>query len=223
MEKKLGIYICTGCSIGESLDIEKLATIAKNSLGAAKVETHEFLCGPEGAGLIRADIENEGINTVVVAACSPRVNFNTFKFEGVIVERVNVREHVVWAHPANDEDTQMLAEDYLRMGTAKAKKIELPAPHIEEETNRTVLVIGGGVSGMTAAIETAKAGYGAIIVEKEAQLGGFMGKMHKRLPTSYPFAKLEDTGVSALAQQIQADAATKRPITPSITSKPAEP
>ncbi|MBE0448536.1 MAG: hydrogenase iron-sulfur subunit [Actinobacteria bacterium] len=205
MEKKIGIYICTGCGIGEALDIEKLSTMAGNSLGASVVKTHHFLCGEEGIKLIEGDSATEGINTAVIAACSNRVNFDVFSFPNAIVERVNLREHVAWSHTPNDEDTQMLAEDYVRMGAAKAKRIEFSEPHIEEDISKTVLVIGGGITGITAALEVAKAGYEAIIVEKEAQLGGFMGKMHKRLPMAYPFAKLEDTGVDAKIKEVTED------------------
>jgi len=203
VEKKVGLYICTGCGIGEALDIEKLSNIGPQ-LGAA-VKTHEFLCGAEGASLIRGDIEAEGVNTVVIAGCSPRVNFDVFNFPNTIIERVNIREHVTWSHAPNDEDTQMLADDYIRMGISKAKKMELPEPHIEENINKTVLVIGGGVTGMTAAKEVANAGYNAIIVEKEAQLGGFMNKMHKKLPMSWPYASLEDTGLDAKIQEVTGD------------------
>ncbi|HZD60978.1 MAG TPA: FAD-dependent oxidoreductase, partial [Anaerolineae bacterium] len=205
MEKKVGIYICTGCGIGESLDIEKLSTIAQNSLGAAVVRTHHFLCGAEGAKLIEQDIANEGINTEVIAGCSTRVNFDVFNFPNTVIERVNLREHVIWSHTPNDEDTQMLAEDYLRMGAAKAKRAEIPEPHIEEDISRTILVIGGGITGMTAALEAAKAGYESIIIEREAQLGGFMGKMHKKLPTSYPYAKVEDTGIDSKVGEVQSE------------------
>jgi len=207
VEKKVGLYICTGCGIGEALDIEKLSNIGPQ-LGAA-VKTHEFLCGAEGASLIRGDIEGEGVNTVVIAGCSPRVNFDVFDFPETITERVNIREHVTWSHAPNDEDTQMLAEDYIRMGISKAKKMELAEPHIEENINKTVLVIGGGVTGMTAAKEVANAGYNAIIVEKEAQLGGFMNKMHKKLPMSWPYANLEDTGVDAKIQEVTSDSNIK--------------
>lgn len=201
MERKLGVYICTGCGIGEALDIEKLSAIGPQ-YGAASVKTHEFLCGKDGVNLIKSDIDGEGINNIAIAACSQRVNYDVFNFPTAIVERVNLREHVVWSHTANEEGTQDLGEDYIRMGIAKVKKIEFPEPHIEEIT-KTVLVIGGGITGMTSALEAAKAGYDAVIVEKEAQLGGWMGKMHKKLPMSYPYAKLEDTGIDAKISEVQ--------------------
>ncbi len=201
MEKKFGLYICTGCGIGEALDVEKLANMGPQ-VGAAVVKTHEFLCSEQGAQIIKSDIQNEGVNTVAIAACSPRVNFDVFNFPGVVLERINLREHVIWSHTPNNEDTQMLAADYVRMGSAKVKKMELSEPHIEEDISRTVLVIGGGITGITAALEVAKAGYEAVIVEKEAQLGGFMNKMYKKLPTSWPFEKIVETGIDAKVQEV---------------------
>ncbi len=202
MEKKLGIYICTGCGIGEALDVEKLAAMGPQ-YGAAVVKTDEFLCGEKGSQIIQQDIKDEGINTIVIAGCSQRVNFDVFNYPNAIIERINLREHVIWSHPANDEDTQMLASDYMRMGISKVKKMEMPEPHIEEDLTKAVLVIGGGITGMTAAIESAKTGYGVVLVEKEDKLGGFMGKLHKKLPMQYPYAKLEDPGVDAKIAEVK--------------------
>ena len=132
MDKKLGVYICSGCSIGESLDLEKLSDVATKEYKIELVKTHPFLCGEEGAELLKKDIE-EGVNTVIIAACSPRVNYDVFSFDNSIVtERVNLREHVIWCHPSGEEDTQMLAEDYVRMGIAKAQKVEPAEPYSEE-------------------------------------------------------------------------------------------
>src|SRR4030042_126392 len=129
MEKKDGVYICTGCDIGKSLDIEKLSAVAASSK-VPLCKTHPFLCGPAGVGLIKQDIAGEGVNTVIIAACSPRVMYDVFEFGPVLVERVNLREGVVWSHEAKkaggegeeaalDPEFQMLAEDYLRMGIVK--------------------------------------------------------------------------------------------------------
>ncbi|MFN3535790.1 MAG: heterodisulfide reductase subunit A, partial [Desulfatiglandales bacterium] len=111
MSKKLGVYICKGCGIGDSLDIEKLAGLPEEEYSIDTVKIHEAFCSKEGVVLIRDDIAN-GLNAVVIAACSPRVNYDVFDF-GVdkIVERVNLREQVAWSHAPKDEDTQMLAED----------------------------------------------------------------------------------------------------------------
>jgi len=172
MPGKLGVYICTGCAIGEAIDAAKLAKVAMSDCKAAVCRTHPVLCGAEGCGLIRADLAAGAVDTVAVAACSPRSKVEAFSFNhGSAVERINLREHVAWCHKPQDEDTQMLAEDYLRMGAVRLRKTE-PVQPLAEEVSRTLLVVGGGVTGITAALEAAAAGYAVFLVEKEEELGG---------------------------------------------------
>ncbi len=204
MEKKIGVYICTGCGIGEALDIDKLSEIATGEYNVPLCKTHPFLCGKEGIQLIKDDIEKEGVNAAVIMACSPRVNYDVFKFPNVIVERGNIREQVVWSHPANDEDTQMMAEDYTRMAIVKTEKSDLPEPH-KEDISKDILVIGGGISGITAALEAANAGYKVVLVEKEKELGGFAAKWYKQLPTKDPFQDLEEPVVTAKIDEVKAN------------------
>ena len=202
MDKKLGVYICGGCSIGDSLDLDKLSEVATKEYKVEICKTHPFLCGKEGAQLIAKDIE-DGVNTVVIAACSPRAQQEVFSYDqGVVLERVNLREHVVWSHSPQDEDTQMLAEDYLRMGVAKAGKV-LPAEPYVEAIDKTILVVGGGISGMTSALEAAKAGYEVCLVEKNASLGGWMSKLYKQYPKHPPYQQLEDTGIEAKIKEVE--------------------
>ena len=82
MDKKIAVYICTGCGIGEALDIDQLSKVATSECKAAVCKNHPNLCGPEGAQLIRDDIANEGVNTLIIAACSQRVMYDVFNFEG---------------------------------------------------------------------------------------------------------------------------------------------
>ena len=117
MEKKYGVYICKGCGIGDSVDIEKLVKSSKSgTIKEENIKTHDILCSPEGLQLIKGDIKKDGINTIIIAACSPRVKFEEFDFPGALVERVNIREFVAWTHPPKTDDTQSLAEDYIVMG-----------------------------------------------------------------------------------------------------------
>ena len=168
---KLGVYICTGCGIGEALDAAQLAKAAA-ALKPAVSRTHPALCGPEGCGMIRQDLAEGKAGVVVIAGCSARFKTEVFHFNhGTVMERVNLREHVAWTHKPQDEDTQMLAEDYLRMGIARALKTE-PLVPLHDEISRTILVVGGGVAGITAALEAAAAGYEVALVEKEEELGG---------------------------------------------------
>ncbi len=177
MDKKYGVYICTGCGIGDALDIKDLCGVPEEE--GLPVQTHPFLCGKEGVELIKKDIEEKGINTLVIAGCSRRVNFDAFSFDGCIVDRVNLREGVVWSHPRSEfpalteeqkdsgehfDRVQMMAEDYIKMSMAKVEKIDLPEPSLLETISRKILVIGGGITGISAAIDAAKAGYDVTIV-----------------------------------------------------------
>ncbi len=178
MDKKIAAYICTGCGIGDALDVEALSSVATGECKAELCKTHPNLCSQEGVQLIKDDIAKEGANTLMIAACSPRVMYDVFSFEGCVMDRVNLREQVVWCHPPGDENTQMMAEDYLRMSAARVKKTDLPEPYKpEQEMSKDILVVGGGLAGLTAALEVAKAGYQAIVVEKEKELGGFQKKV----------------------------------------------
>jgi len=202
MDKKLGVYICSGCGIGECLDLDKLSGVATKEHTIQVCRTHPFLCGEEGTQLIRKDIE-DGVNTVIVAACSPRVNYDVFSYSpSIVLERVNLREHVIWSHPPREEDTQMLAEDYLRMGITKAERVLPPEPYLEK-IDKTILVVGGGITGMTSALEAAKAGYQVCLIEKRSALGGWMAKLHKQFPKHPPYRELEDTGIEAKVKEVE--------------------
>ncbi|MCD4778855.1 MAG: FAD-dependent oxidoreductase [Desulfobacterales bacterium] len=200
MDKKYSVYICTGCGIGDALDIKGLCGVPEEE--GVPVKTHSFLCGKEGVEVIKKDITDEGVNTIVIGACSRRVNYDIFKFDGCIVDRVNLREQVVWSHPRSKypvvteeqkedgihfDSLQMLAEDYLKMGMVKVEKIDLPEPYQVETFTRKILVIGGGVAGISAALDAAKAGYEVTIVEKEASLGGYAAKLRQQLPVANPY------------------------------------
>jgi len=199
-DKKIAVWICQGCDIGKSVDVDALESLATGDCGADSCAKHEYLCGDEGVELIKKEIQ-DGANTIVVAACSPRFNADTFAFDGVLTERVNLREMVVWSHPPNDEDTQMLAEDYLRMGIARAKKATIPEP-FETEIDKTIMVVGGGQSGMTAAMEAAGAGYEVVLVEKEAQLGGWLNKFARLFPKKPPYRKPEKVDLASRVSEI---------------------
>ena len=201
-DKKTAVLICQGCDIGEALDVDALETLATDECDADLCKCHACLCGEEGVNLIKDEVR-DGATTLVVAACSPRFNTDTFTFDGCLTERVNLREHVVWSHTANDEDTQMLAEDYLRMGIAKAQKAEIPEP-FEAEVDKTIMVVGGGQTGMTAALEAARAGYQVTLVEKEAQLGGWLRNFGKLFPKKPPYRELETVDLAARVQEIEA-------------------
>jgi quinone-modifying oxidoreductase subunit QmoB len=203
MEDKIGVFICTGYGIADALDVDALSKVATSEYKVPFCKTVESC---EGLGLksIRSDIEREGLNKVVIAGISARRYEDDMFPEGVIVEKVALREHVVWCQPPNEEDTQMLAEDYLRMYIAKIKKMLPLDPFLPEEAiDKTVMVVGGGVAGLTAALESANAGYAVRLIEKSENLGGWLAKQHKSIPTRPPFRDLEDTGVESLISEVE--------------------
>ncbi len=203
MEKKYGVYICKGCGIGDSVNIEKLAKAAK-PIKEENIKTHDILCSPDGLQLIKNDMKKDGINTIVIAACSPRVKYEEFDFPGTITERVNIREFVAWTQPPNTDETQNMAEDYMGMGVVKVQKGDLPEAKILEDLSKTILVIGGGITGMTAALEAAKAGYQVVLVEKEPQLGGFANKLYKKIPTKdYREPVYVDTDIEKVINEVE--------------------
>jgi quinone-modifying oxidoreductase subunit QmoB len=194
VDRKLAVYVCKGCDIGTSLDVEALEGVASEA-GVDLFREHGCMCGAEGRELIRQDVL-EGVNAPVVAACSSRFMSDAFTFDGCRTERVNFREHVVWSHEPNDEDTQMLAEDYLRMGIARAGKATLPEP-FQAEVEQSVLVVGGGVSGMSAALGAAGAGHDVVLVEKAESLGGWMGRFKRHIPHESPYRDPQPSDIDA--------------------------
>ncbi len=201
MEHKIGVYIDTGYGIGDALDVEALETVANDEFNVAVCRSDAYWSDPEKLAIIRNDISQEELTTVVIAGPSSRVFQDVFNFDGVITERVNIREHVVWVHPPNDEDTQMLAEDYMRMGLIKASKYDDRAP-FTEEISRAILVIGGGWTGMTAALDVANAGYEVYLVEKEDELGGWAAKFPKVFTGEPPYDKIEDSPAKKKAEEV---------------------
>jgi quinone-modifying oxidoreductase subunit QmoB len=146
------------------------------------------------------------VNRVVIAACSRRAKTEAFNFENVTISRANLREGVIWIRPDEDdmrETTQEMAADYIRMGCAEAKFATLPASEQEKGSNDTILVVGGGITGMTAAIEAAKTGYPVTLVEKTGDLGGAVGKMWKDVPSHSPYTDPVDTSVAAMVAEIE--------------------
>lgn len=189
-ERKYGVYICQGCGIGEALKLEGLEKVARKGGKIPYTKSHPILCSPEGLEFLKSDMAAEGINCAVICACSPRVKYEEFDLPGCLVERVNLRELVVWTHEPQAEETQLLAEDYLIMGCAKIKKADIPEG-VPVEIERAILVIGGGVTGLTAALEAAALGQQVVLVEKEAELGGLGAGLFQQTPRTYPYQELE--------------------------------
>ena len=205
---KFAAYICSGCGLGDTLNIAGLEKVAKTEGKMAVIKTHPFLCNAEGVKMIQDDIANEGVTHLCIAACSRRAKAEAFYFPTVAMSRANLREGVIWIVSEgsdHDEVRQEMAEDYVRMGCAEVKKMTLPGGNKKESSSKKILVVGGGMSGMTAAQAAADAGYEVALVEKTGTLGGFANHMWKRMPFNAPYAEAQPTGAAELAAAISAN------------------
>ncbi|MBU1664673.1 MAG: FAD-dependent oxidoreductase, partial [Gammaproteobacteria bacterium] len=209
---KTAAYICKGCEIDKRVDVAALSKAATKSGKMNIVREHDFLCSAEGVALIQNDIDNEGVTHAALCACSRRAKTDAFNFPNIAVSRGNLREGVIWIRPDTDaarETTQEMAEDYVRMACAEVKAMQVPQGNQNTGAVKTLLVVGGGISGMTSALESSKAGYKVVLVEKTGALGGWAAKLHKRVPTREPFKAPEDNGVSDMVARIEADSNIK--------------
>ena len=185
---KVGVFLCSGCGIGDALDLDAVAGVADEN-GAATTLTHPCLCEEAGLDAVRAAAEEHGLNGLVLAACSDRAKveeFATLPADDRPMFRICLREHCTWSHPAGDEDTQMLAEDLMRMGMARIKGMK-PLTPMENEISDTVLVVGGGRAGLEAARTAAGLGHPVVLIEKSDELGGRLLAQKSVIPEEPPY------------------------------------
>jgi heterodisulfide reductase subunit A-like polyferredoxin len=148
-EIKTAAYICSGCGLGDKLDVAQLGKIAQKEGKMALVREHDFLCNSAGVQMIRDDIEKEAVTHICIAACSRRSKTEAFNFPTVAMTRANLREGVVWVvaeGSEHDEVRQEMADDYVRMGCAELKKVKLPEGNPNTTHLKNILVVGGGMS-----------------------------------------------------------------------------
>ncbi|HYQ81983.1 MAG TPA: hydrogenase iron-sulfur subunit [Anaeromyxobacteraceae bacterium] len=202
---KVGVFLCTGCGIGQSLAADKLEALARES-GAVQVASNPCLCGPEGVASVRAAVEGGAVDGLVLAACSHRHKQAEFRFDpaAVQVERVALREQVAWSHPPGEETTQELAEDLLRMGVVRAKKM-VPAKRPAEAIEQTVLVVGGGLAGLQAAQAAAGLGHPVVLVERSGELGGWQAGVRQVVPETPPYDRLQANPLPDLVRAVRED------------------
>jgi quinone-modifying oxidoreductase subunit QmoB len=200
----LGVFFCSGCGLGEGLDLAALHDAAGESSPALCTQ-HSCLCSREGVATVQAAIDDKGLDRVLLAACSQRAKQREFRFDPsrVMVERVSLREQVVWSHPPKHEDTQSLADDLVRMGLARLSKSRPPAP-ASDTVERTVLVVGAGVAGLEAAAAAAGLGHPVVLVEASAALGGHAAGTRDRLPAAPPWDVLRPNQLPRRIAELEA-------------------
>ena len=205
----LGVFVCSGCDIGASVKLEGLEALAKEH-GASTYACHECLCSPDSVAELRQKVGAGQVSRLVLAACSPRAKTDEFRFDPtkVVLERVSLREQVAWSQPPLAENTQMLAEDLLRMGLARAAKLTLPKP-VGESLEPAVLVVGGGLAGMQAALGCAQMGHAVLLVESKSNLGGHLALVRDVAPDCPPYTELHANPVPRLLREVQASPSIK--------------
>ena len=203
--KKPGVYVCKGCGIGDAVSTDDLVNVAKNEFRIETASTHDAYCSADGVAAIKGDVDAGTVDGVVVAACSHRVMADKFRFNGTPVVRANLREQVAWSQPAGDENTEMLAADNVRMAITQMQQTLPPLPSQVQEYSRTLLVLGGGITGLTAAREASQAGYPVVLVEKTDQLGGWANKWAGRMPHRPPYRDVQDIDIAKLVAAVNDD------------------
>jgi quinone-modifying oxidoreductase subunit QmoB len=181
---QIALALCTGCRIGDCIDADQLLDTLEKEHEGISIFKHHALCSGEGLQLLNEELKNLNADRLALAACSPRAKTGLFDIPEMLVERINLREQVAWVMEPNDKDTMMCAEDLTRMALAKLQSISENRPYFQEHTEKSIAVVGGGVAGLTAALEGARAGYHVYLVEQGNVLGGYSGRIHKLLPHS---------------------------------------
>lgn len=189
MKKRVGVFVCEcGTNIAATVDTQRVAEYAKLLPGVVYSTNYKYMCSDPGQELIRNAIQEQKLEQVVVASCSPRMHEKTFRkavesggLNGYMFEMVNIREQDSWVHHDREEATQK-AQDLVRMGVSKVLRNK-PLQISTIPITKKAMVIGGGIAGMQAALDIAEAGYPVMLVEKEASIGGKMTQLDKTFPT----------------------------------------
>ncbi len=191
-EERIGVYVChCGTNIAGTVDVEAVRDWAAEKLGPHGVvvaRDSKFMCASLGQELIEEDIREQGLTRVVVAACSPHMHEKTFRgaceragLNPYLCELVSIREQVSWVHTDREAATAK-AKAVVAGGVLRVAEHEPLEPY-RVPINPATLVVGGGIAGITAALEIADAGFPVHLVEREPSIGGHMAQFDKTFPT----------------------------------------
>ncbi len=189
MENRIGVFVChCGINIATTVDVKAVVAAIKDYPGVVHAEDYIYMCSDPGQGMIQERIRKKSLNGVVVASCSPTLHEVTFRNTVARVginpyrcEIANIREHCSWVHSDRAEAT-VKAIKIVKTVIEKVKLNEELTPIAIPITKRA-LVIGGGIAGIQAALDTANAGYEVILVEKQPSIGGHMIQLSETFPT----------------------------------------
>ncbi len=196
-ETRIGVFIChCGSNIGGFIDCKEVAERAKKLPHVVFTQDNLYTCSETGLAEIKKGIREHNLNRVVVASCTPRTHEPLFRAcieeEGLnpyLFNFVNIRDQNTWVHQKETDKAFIKANDVVRMGVAKAERLEA-LQKIMVNVTPTALVIGGGVAGMTAALNLSNQGFETHLVEKDNQLGGRLNGLYKLFPKDQEASEL---------------------------------
>jgi heterodisulfide reductase subunit A len=199
-EPRVGVFVChCGANIGRVVDVPAVVDYASGLENVVHAQESLFACSTDNAQQISDQIREKGLNRVVVAACTPRTHEPLFRDtcrEGGInqyfYEMANIREHCSWVHSKDPENATQKAKEIVRMSVARTLLLE-PLKEYELPVNKTALVVGGGIAGMTSALSMAKQGFRVQLLEKDKTLGGVARRIHTTLEGMDVQTFLKDT------------------------------
>jgi len=185
-EPRIGVFIChCGRNIGAYVNVPEVVEYAKGLPNVVHAERNTYTCSEEGISAIKKGIKEYNLNRVIVASCTPRTHEPLFRsaceaagLNKYLFEFANIRDQCSWVHMQEPDKATQKAKDIIKMAVAKARLLE-PLEEIEIPVNPSALVIGGGVVGMSAALNLANQGFQVYLVEKERALGGTLRELHK--------------------------------------------
>jgi heterodisulfide reductase subunit A len=187
-EPRIGVYVCwCGTNIAKMVDVEEVIEAVREIDNVTIAKNYKYMCSDPGQEMIIQDIQEHGLNRIVVAACSPRIHELTFRraienagLNPYLFEMANIREHVSWVH----DNMQMATEKAIMLVHAAITRVKYhePLTKMEVDIEPATLVIGGGISGITAALMLADAGKQVFVIEREPQLGGVAAQLDLTFP-----------------------------------------
>ncbi len=188
---RIGVYVChCGLNIAGTVDVVNVKDYAKTLSDVAVAKDLRYACSDQGQEEIKKDIKEQKLDRVIVAACSPRLHENTLRravesagLNKFLLEIANIREQCSWVHMGKKSRATQKSKDLVRAAVAKARFLK-PLPVKKIPVNKDVLVIGGGVAGIQAALDLADAGIKVTLVEKSPTIGGYMAMLNEVFPTN---------------------------------------
>ncbi|MHA1268484.1 MAG: CoB--CoM heterodisulfide reductase iron-sulfur subunit A family protein [Candidatus Helarchaeota archaeon] len=188
-EIRIGVFVChCGSNINGVLNCEKLKDYALTLPNVIYAENNLYTCSETGLARIKSAISEYSLNRVIVASCTPRTHEPLFKatckeagLNPFLFQFVNIRDQCSWVHANQPDMAQEKAKDLIRMGVSKVSLLE-PLDVIRVSITPVALVIGGGISGMSAALILSNQGYQVFLVEKDSELGGTLRNLYKVFP-----------------------------------------